>query len=140
MLEQAMFRILYLSTANQPFSSGDLSELLQKARARNDAAHVTGMLVHSDGDFLQVLEGEPEDVIGVYDRISVDPRHRDVSLLQRGLGFGDRLFPNWTMGFKRVPDQTLVDEVVGVNSRVKLRYLDAMSALDFLLACSRSQT
>jgi hypothetical protein len=44
------------------------------------------------------------------------------------------------MGFKRVPDQTLVDEAVGVNSRVKLRYLDAMSALDFLLACSRSQT
>ena len=135
-----MLRIIYLSTANQPFASGDLSELLQKARFRNNAAHVTGMLVHSDGDFLQVLEGDPEDVIGIYDRISVDPRHRDVSLLQRGLGFGDRLFPNWTMGFKRVPDQTLIDEVVGVNSRVKLRYLDAMSALDFLLACSRSQT
>jgi hypothetical protein len=135
-----MFRILYLSTANQLFSSGDLSQLLQQAGVRNDAAHVTGMLVHSDSEFLQVLEGEPEDVIGVYDRITVDPRHRDVSLLQRGLGFGDRLFPNWTMCFKHVPDQTLVDEVVGVNSRVKLRYLDAMSALDFLLACSRSQT
>jgi hypothetical protein len=78
MLEQAMLRILYLSTANQPLASGDLSELLQKARFRNDAAHVTGMLVHSDGDFLQVLEGEPEDVIGIYDRITVDPRHRDV--------------------------------------------------------------
>jgi hypothetical protein len=98
------------------------------------------MLIHSDGDFLQVLEGEPENVIGVYDRISVDPRHRDISVLQRGLGYGDRLFPNWTMGFKRVPDQTLIDEAIGVNGRVKMRYLDAMSALDFLLACSRSQT
>ncbi|UFS76346.1 BLUF domain-containing protein [Tardiphaga sp. 37S4] len=135
-----MFRILYLSTANQPFSSGDLSELLQKARARNDAAHITGMLVYSDGDFLQALEGEPENVIEVYGRISVDPRHRDISLLQRGIGYGDRLFPNWAMGFKRVPDQTLVDEAVGVNGRVKLRYLDAMSALDFLLACSQNQT
>jgi hypothetical protein len=83
-----MFRILYLSTANQTFSSGDLSQLLQKARARNDAAHITGMLVHSDGDFLQVLEGEPEGVIGVYDRISVDPRHRDISVLQRALDMG----------------------------------------------------
>ncbi|SEI20668.1 BLUF domain-containing protein [Tardiphaga sp. OK245] len=135
-----MFRILYLSTANQPFSPGDLSELLQKARARNDAAHITGMLVYSDGDFLQALEGEPENVIEVYGRISVDPRHRDISLLQRGIGYGDRLFPNWAMGFKRVPDQTLVDEAVGVNGRVKLRYLDAMSALDFLLACSQNQT
>jgi hypothetical protein len=135
-----VFRILYLSTANQPFSSGDLSELLQKARARNDAAHITGMLVYSDGDFLQALEGEPENVIEVYGRISVDPRHRDISLLQRGIGYGDRLFPNWAMGFKRVPDQTLVDEAVGVNGRVKLRYLDAMSALDFLLACSQNQT
>ncbi|KAA0073500.1 BLUF domain-containing protein [Tardiphaga sp. P9-11] len=135
-----MFRILYLSTANEPFSSGDLSELLQKAKARNDAAHITGMLVHSDGDFLQVLEGEPENVIEVYSRISVDPRHRDISLLQRGLAYGDRLFPNWAMGFKRVPDQTLVNEAVGLNGRVKLRYLDAMSALDFLLACSQNQT
>ncbi|MGM4895969.1 BLUF domain-containing protein [Tardiphaga sp. 839_C3_N1_4] len=135
-----MFRILYLSTANQPFSPGDLSELLQKARARNDAAHITGMLVYSDGDFLQALEGEPENVIEVYGRISVDPRHRDISLLQRGIGYGDRLFPNWAMGFKRVPDQTLIDEAVGVNGRVKLRYLDAMSALDFLLACSQNQT
>ncbi len=135
-----MFRILYLSTANEPFSSGDLSELLQKARARNDAAHITGMLVHSDGDFLQVLEGEPENVIEVYSRISVDPRHRDISLLQRGLAYGDRLFPNWAMGFKRVPDQTLINEAVGLNGRVKLRYLDAMSALDFLLACSQNQT
>ncbi|MDR6659402.1 hypothetical protein J2W51_001944 [Tardiphaga robiniae] len=135
-----MFRILYLSTANQPFSPGDISELLQKARARNDAAHITGMLVYSDGDFLQALEGEPENVIEVYGRISVDPRHRDISLLQRGIGYGDRLFPNWAMGFKRVPDQTLVDEAVGVNGRVKLRYLDAMSALDFLLACSQNQT
>ncbi|WP_441278253.1 BLUF domain-containing protein [Tardiphaga sp. 172_B4_N1_3] len=135
-----MFRILYLSTANEPFSSGDLSELLQKARARNDAAHITGMLVHSDSDFLQVLEGEPDNVIEVYSRISVDPRHRDISLLQRGLAYGDRLFPNWAMGFKRVPDQTLVNEAVGLNGRVKLRYLDAMSALDFLLACSQNQT
>ena len=135
-----MFRILYLSTANQPFSPGDLSELLQKARARNDAAHITGMLVYSDGDFLQALEGEPENVIEVYGRISVDPRHRDISLLQRGIGYGDRLFPNWAMGFKRVPDQTLVNEAVGLNGRVKLRYLDAMSALDFLLACSQNQT
>jgi hypothetical protein len=135
-----VFRILYLSTANQPFSPGDISELLQKARARNDAAHITGMLVYSDGDFLQALEGEPENVIEVYGRISVDPRHRDISLLQRGIGYGDRLFPNWAMGFKRVPDQTLVDEAVGVNGRVKLRYLDAMSALDFLLACSQNQT
>ncbi|MGM4929519.1 BLUF domain-containing protein [Tardiphaga sp. 619_E2_N8_5] len=135
-----MFRILYLSTANEPFSSGDLSELLQKARARNDAAHITGMLVHSDGDFLQVLEGEPDNVIEVYSRIGVDPRHRDISLLQRGLAYGDRLFPNWAMGFRRVPDQTLVNEAVGLNGRVKLRYLDAMSALDFLLACSQNQT
>ncbi|MGM4926975.1 BLUF domain-containing protein [Tardiphaga sp. 804_B3_N1_9] len=135
-----MFRILYLSTANQQFSSQELTDLLQKARARNEAVQVTGMLIHSDGDFLQVLEGEPENVIGVYDRISVDPRHRDISVLQRGLGYGDRLFPNWTMGFKRVPDQTLIDEAIGVNGRVKMRYLDAMSALDFLLACSRSQT
>lgn len=135
-----MFRILYLSTANQPFSSGDLSELLQKAMARNDATQVTGMLVYSDGDFLQVLEGEATNVVGIYDRISIDPRHRDISVLQRGLGYGDRLFPSWSMGFKRVPDEELIDDAVGVNSRVKLRYLDAMSALDFLLACSRSQT
>ncbi|SNS24024.1 Sensors of blue-light using FAD [Tardiphaga sp. OK246] len=135
-----MFRIFYVSAANQSFSTHDLGQLLQKARDQNESAVVTGMLVYSDGDFLQVLEGEPTNVVGIYDRISIDPRHRDISVLQRGLGYGDRLFPSWSMGFKRVPDGELIDEAVGVNSRIKLRYLDAMSALDFLLACSRSQT
>jgi hypothetical protein len=46
--------------------------------------HVTGMLVQADGDFLQVIEGEPKRVVGISDRISVDPRHRDISVLQRG--------------------------------------------------------
>jgi hypothetical protein len=135
-----MFRILYLSTANQPFSTDDLANLLQNARARNNASEVTGMLVHSEGDFLQVLEGEPGNVIQVYDRICADPRHRDISVLQRGLGYGGRLFPSWSMGFRYIPDQRLIDDAVGVNSRIKVRYLDSMSALDFLLSCSQSQT
>jgi hypothetical protein len=134
-----MFRILYVSTANQSFSTEALSQLLQKARKQNREARVTGMLVYSDGDFLQVLEGEHPDVIACYDRISADQRHRDIIQLQRGLAYGGRLFPNWTMGFKRVPGAAQVNDVVGVNSAVRVRYLDAMSALDFLIACSKSQ-
>jgi hypothetical protein len=135
-----MFRILYVSTATRPFSSEDLEQLLDKARKKNEAHQVTGMLVYSDGDFLQALEGEPSAVIEAYERISIDPRHRGIEVLQRGLGYGDRLFPAWSMGFRRVADSKQIDQAVGVNNRVKLRYLDAMSALDFLLACSTSQT
>jgi hypothetical protein len=133
-----MFRILYSSIATRPMSENDLQSLLASARVHNQDASVTGMLVYNGGDFLQVLEGEASKVLQTFNRIERDPRHQkdSITTLQRG-SFGGRLFDGWSMGFKVIGGSAAGS--VAINSRIKLRHLDELAALDFLVECSRSQ-
>lgn len=48
---------------------------------RNRALNITGCLWFGDERFLQVLEGDPKEVEGLYDRIRRDKRHFDVQLV-----------------------------------------------------------
>jgi hypothetical protein len=89
---------IYTSTAVRPFSDAELRELLGKARERNTAIEVSGVLLHQGGTFLQVLEGEADRVGAVYERIGRDARHRDVLLLHRR-AVTERNFGDWSMGF-----------------------------------------
>lgn len=125
-----MFRIIYVSTATRALLEDELSRMLEDARARNFASDVTGMLVFSGGDFLQVLEGETSEVTATFDRIAKDVRHAGVTVLQRGMGYGSRLFAAWTMGFKAIADGG--PGLLRLNQRIDLRQLDEISALDFL--------
>jgi Sensors of blue-light using FAD len=61
---------------------------------------VTGMLLYKDGNFMQFLEGEKENVISVHARISKDPRHTGFTLLQQEESA--REFTDWAMGFKKL--------------------------------------
>jgi hypothetical protein len=87
-----------VSTATVAFIDKDLRALLAAARERNAAVAVTGMLLHDNGTFMQVLEGAPDVVETVFNRINRDPRHRHVVLLDRR-NLDERDFPDWSMGF-----------------------------------------
>jgi hypothetical protein len=93
-----VIQLIYTSAAARPFTTEALRELLRRARETNTALGVSGLLLHVDGTFLQLLEGERDAVQGLYDRISRDPRHaRVVTLLARDID--ERNFPDWSMGF-----------------------------------------
>ncbi|MEM8922729.1 MAG: BLUF domain-containing protein [Actinomycetota bacterium] len=94
-------QLVYASSATRPFSEAELTELLEKARAKNESLGITGMLLYCDGCFIQAIEGDPEDVDRLYQRISRDRRHANPMLLYKGTQT-ERSFPTWTMGFHRV--------------------------------------
>ena len=77
-----MFQLIYASTATQPFDEEALRTLVQHARQKNKGLGITGMLVHRNGSFLHVLEGEEEAVRRLYDTIRTDDRHQWVTLLK----------------------------------------------------------
>ena len=91
-------QLVYLSTANQPFTSAELRGLLLHARAANARRHITGLLLYQEGKFLQVLEGATDEVYALYKRIAADPRHGHLCLLADG-PVSARSFPDWCMGF-----------------------------------------
>ena len=56
------------------------------------------MLLYIKNDFIQLLEGDKEKVLDLYDKIKQDPRHHDVNTLLSCYG-NDRVFSEWSMGF-----------------------------------------
>lgn len=98
-----MFHIVYASSALQPFTTPELQTLLEQARQKNAKLGLTGILLYKEGNFMQVLEGEKEAVTKLAAIIERDPRHKGLLTLLRGTS-EERLFPNWTMGFRDLAD------------------------------------
>jgi hypothetical protein len=119
-----MYYFLYASSAVRPFDASELDALLQVSRRNNAAADVSGMLLHHDGSFLQYLEGNEEDVSGVFERISKDPRHHGVFVLDKG-SMAARALPSWSMGYEPL-DAEQQEQVGGFN----LNKADLERALD----------
>lgn len=94
-----MYQLIYASSSSVPFSSDELLELLKVSRSNNQKLNVTGLLLYRAGQFLQVLEGNREDVVSLYQKILLDKRHKDSRLLTEGEQ-AHRDFPDWSMGFR----------------------------------------
>jgi hypothetical protein len=101
-----MIRVTYLSQASEPLSADGLLGLLSQCHRNNTAKGLTGMLLFGNGTFLQSIEGEATVVDPLIDRISKDPRHRDVKILRRD-EITERQYSEWSMGFERVTESTL---------------------------------
>ncbi|WP_320826648.1 BLUF domain-containing protein [Reinekea sp.] len=94
-----MIHLLYVSSAKGAMTEDDLLYLLEQSRSRNEKLNITGMLLYSGGNFMQILEGEDKDVEDIYDAIKIDPRHKG-SILVLKQNIEMRTFPDWSMGFK----------------------------------------
>ncbi|WP_375424882.1 BLUF domain-containing protein [uncultured Friedmanniella sp.] len=90
--------VAYVSSASQLLTTEQLEELLVTSRRNNEARGLTGALLYQDGNFIQVLEGEQSVVEDLYNRIAIDPRHRQVIVLVRGTT-AERQFGEWSMAY-----------------------------------------
>jgi len=101
-----MIRVTYLSQASEPLSADGLLGLLNQCHRNNTAKGLTGMLLFGNGTFLQSIEGEATVVDPLIERISKDPRHRDIKIVRRD-EITERQYSDWSMGFERVTESTL---------------------------------
>ena len=92
------YYVVYTSVATDPMHEEELRAILEHARASNHQTRVTGLLLYSNGQILQVLEGEKEEVEKLYEKIRRDPRHTHVATVEAGFS-KHRIFPDWSMGF-----------------------------------------
>lgn len=96
-----MRSIAYFSTATAAMTEDDFAFLEQECAEHDSQVGITGMLLHKNGDFLQVIEGSNSVIRDMYARISADPRHTNIRKIS------DRTIPNRefdgdTMGFKNL--------------------------------------
>lgn len=94
-----LIHCIYASSATSAMSDDAMHVLLERARRKNDALAITGMLLHIDGSFFQVLEGPEAAVDSMYDIILRDRRHeRMVQIIREPIA--RRAFGKWSMGFE----------------------------------------
>lgn len=91
-----MLKIIYTSRVRTPMGSDEISALADAASEKNQLIGATGLLLASPYGFLQYLEGPTQPLIRLMDKISRDPRHYDVVILEREK-ISTRLFPHWSM-------------------------------------------
>lgn len=93
---QQLLVIVYVSSATATPIGSDLAGLVRRARAYNESHAITGVLLHHDGCFMQALEGPPEEVSALFERIQRDRRHKGLIELYRDLA-DRREFPFWPL-------------------------------------------
>jgi hypothetical protein len=93
-----LYSLVYVSSATRYFHESEMEALLAAARTRNQSLGVSGLLLFCEGNFMQVLEGTPEAIDGVYARIAKDPRHHGLIRLVRE-PIAQREFAGWDMGY-----------------------------------------
>tara|TARA_B100000035_G_scaffold72581_2_gene59951 strand:+ start:1231 stop:1608 length:378 start_codon:yes stop_codon:yes gene_type:complete len=113
--------------------SAGMVELLTEARRINTSRGITGLLLHRDRSFYQVMEGAEDIVRETFDSIEKDERHTAIDVLFEG-EVDEREFPDWQMGFLNLD---------GVDIETLQGYSDFLSrednAKDFLENLSRGK-
>ena len=95
-MELRILQIVYVSTASSDISAAVLDAIGRTSVRNNAFAAVTGVLLHRDGRFVQLLEGLPDAVEAIYDAIKADDRHHSCTIVIHRSADA-RSAPHWTM-------------------------------------------
>lgn len=74
----------------------EVDQILEKSLGWNLSVGISGILVLTNGYFIQSLEGSEAEVRALFTRIESDRRHYDLRVLSDGFVDG-RLFAEWAM-------------------------------------------
>lgn len=93
--------LTYTSEAKVGLDADALERIHASAMTLNALDGVTGLLVFNGACFLQTVEGAPEAIDDLVDRLRQDPRHFDF-LVRDDRAVESRSFPDWSMALVRV--------------------------------------
>ncbi|MDM0010580.1 BLUF domain-containing protein [Variovorax sp. J22G73] len=106
-----IFELLYTSQDAMKMTVQEARKLAKSASVQNAKLGITGMLVFDGERFCQHLEGAPEAIRKMFEKILRDPRHADIRVLVSGSS-NLRKFKNFSMGFASLGDVDLLRELV----------------------------
>jgi len=96
--DDELIHLAYVSTQTRDMKAADLISLLTEVRGLNESRNISGLLLHKNQSFFQVIEGSSARVQETFNNIMRDQRHEGVEVL-----FDEPLeareFSNWQMGF-----------------------------------------
>lgn len=91
--------LVYVSARKEICTKEEIDKILAACQRNNKDLDITGVLLYTDSRFVQYLEGDYDQIMGLYEKIKSDPRHSSVVLISVST-INERLFPSWQMGAK----------------------------------------
>lgn len=91
-----MISLIYVSMASNAMRPDSVTEIAERAARKNALVGVTGLLAFNSARFMQLLEGDESAVLDIMQRIKLDDRHHDISILRQS-GLVKRECPDWSM-------------------------------------------
>jgi hypothetical protein len=93
--------LTYTSLARLDLDSSDLEDIHRTALQTNALEGITGLLVFNGTHFLQIIEGAPNVIDDLVQRLRQDPRHSGFEVRDQH-AIEARSFPDWSMELVRV--------------------------------------
>jgi len=94
--------LVYTSMSDIHAEPDDVKDILASSERNNKLTEITGLLLYDGDRYIQILEGEPEKVDDLFEKIRSDSRHVEIELLHKGPISG-RSFQNWRMAYEALP-------------------------------------
>lgn len=98
--------LIYVSNRSQNCTEAEIEKILNACKKNNVKYDITGVLLYSDSKFVQYIEGEYKEIMGLYDKIKDDKRHSNPVLLTSA-PIPSRSFPSWQMGAKKFDNASI---------------------------------
>lgn len=130
---QKLIQLVYISRSTfvpATLSGGiqpNVARILLKSRANNEKNGLVGVLYFGDNNFFQCLEGEESAVDILYEKLLLDPRHKDLKIIIKK-SIDTLSFKNWSM--KHVPLENKMMVLLQSNGFKKFdpyKFSDAMN-------------
>jgi hypothetical protein len=109
----SLFQLVYMSSLVTD-QAEILPAILDSSVRNNKRRNITGMMLYSAGNVMQVLEGEKYAVLETFQAIQMDARHRGVFVLIEE-EIVSRKFASWSMGFRQLSKADLERLPVSAN-------------------------
>lgn len=91
-----MSRLIYFSRAAEGLDFRGFHDIVEQAKQNNEKRLLTGCLLHSDGYFIQYLEGGRAAISDLLGRLMQDDRHNGLVVVHMDQ-IRERLFRQWRM-------------------------------------------
>ena len=93
--------LTYTSLARLDLAADDLEAIHRTARNANALDGITGLLIFNGTHFLQIIEGQPQAIDELVEKLRRDPRHSGLEIRDERM-VEARSFPDWSMELVRV--------------------------------------
>ena len=103
-----IYRLIYTSTKASETTDADFRAIATFSAMWNRSKGINGLLMVYADDIMQVLEGLEEHVKELADKISRDPRHKNMQIIyEKSVPHAE--FTKWSMGFRPLDSRAEMD-------------------------------